>query len=55
MKREVALGLVGLILILAGTGYTYQLITKSIDSTFSLFFMLIVLVLFILLENIKLK
>ena len=55
MGKAVASLIIGFVLIIAAAGYIYQLINKAVDANLTLVFMLQVLVVYLLLENIKLK
>ncbi len=55
MREEVTNLLIGIILIIAGTGYTIQLLSKAVDANYTLLFMLNILIVYLLLENIKLR
>lgn len=55
MGKAVTSLIIGFILIVAAVGYAYQLINKAIDVNTTLMFMLQVLIVYLLLENIKLK
>lgn len=55
MAKEVASLIVGIILILAGAGYAFQLVNGTVDSSLTLLFLLQILIIYIFVKDIKFK
>ena len=55
MTKSIEIGLIGIVLFFALVTYVYQLTNNIIDINFSILLMLILLVLYVCLKNIKIK